>query len=169
MSARVRQQIGRWALAAPLVLLVGALGAAWMADRQRDWGEPRWDPAVFVPLDTRDRDPVPTHEHWVVPVNPDCPHCSGHLERAAARRRAGVTVQALVVDQRLRPARDVFGSARVDGVWWDSTGIWRNIWGHRLYGETLVFDRDGRLLTTMSPGAEVARVSEGYGVPPDDH
>jgi hypothetical protein len=29
--------------------------------------------------------------------------------------------------------------------------VWRERWGHRLYGELLVFDRDGRLLETRPP------------------
>ena len=171
MNARLRWRLGRLMLVAPLALILGVTGVLWMVDRQRDWGEPRWETRSFVPVDARHRGTVPTHEQRIVPVNTDCPHCSGHLERATARRRNGVTVHALVVDQRLRPPHDVFPDIEVDGVWWDSSGVWRHEWGHRLYGETLVFDRDGRLLTTLAPstGAEIANADRDYGVPPDDH
>jgi hypothetical protein len=139
----------------------------WLADRARTWDEPRWDRAGFVAL-RHSEDAGRSPESWIIPVNPDCPHCSDHLARAVALRGSRVPVHALVVDQSVRPPEDVFAAANVDAAWWDSAGTWRRRWGHRRYGEIMVFDGRGRLLRTEPPGARVGP-EPGFGVPPDDH
>ena len=38
-----------------------------------------------------------------------------------------------------------------DETRWDSSQHWRRRWGHRVYGEVLCFEPDGRLRRTLPP------------------
>ena len=159
----------RWGLVVSTMVAMAVLGGLWFSDRHRSWDVPVWTEGMFVALRPPTR-AAATQESWFVPVNPDCPHCAEHLARTLGRRSARARIHALVVDQVHRPTEDVFGEYAVDAAWWDSAGIWRHRWGHRLYGETMVFDRRGRLLRTDPPGTGVASVAgQGMGVPPDDY
>jgi hypothetical protein len=65
----------------------------------------------------------------------------------ARRDREAVppTLDALIVDAGTRPSPKALEPFRADGVWWDSSGVWRHAWGHRVYGEILRFAPDGTL------------------------
>lgn len=149
MSARVergpsRAPRARVAIAMAAAAVLVLTGGWWAVDRSRAWEAPRWREADFVRIDPGPR--LAAREVRVVPVNPDCPHCRGHLARARALRehRAGAKLVALVVDQSRRPGDAVFAESGADEVWWDRDRVWRERWGHRVYGETLVFDAAGR-------------------------
>jgi hypothetical protein len=71
---------------------------------------------------------------------------------ADSARRLGIRVVALVVDSRAQPALHRAETLRVDELWWDAQGVWRHRWGHRLYGELMRFDAEGRLLDGPDAG-----------------
>lgn len=135
-----------------------ALGALWWSDRTQVWETPVWNETSFV-LVHRAGQTSPAsfdaaRETWVVAVNPDCGHCEQSLRNAelvASRRGDSPALHALIVDQGSRPPRTVFGRRRLDAVWWDERRMWRKRWGHRVYGEVLRFDDDGRLIGTWAP------------------
>ncbi len=137
--------------------LVLALGLSWAHDRMAPWSEPRFEPAQFVAVG-----PPPAidgaRELWLIAVNPLCPHCRQHLARAAAAlpRGSGTRLGILLVDTPKLPAAPAFANVVVDGMWWDVRDTWRRRWGHRVYGEVLVFDGGGRYLRTLPPGFESA-------------
>ena len=152
----------RWLGSAALVVAcAGALmvlGVVWRRDRARVWERPQFRSHEFVRLaggaaleDAR--------ELWLVAVNPKCPHCSQHLAHTlvARRQETGVRVGILLVDTPKPPAAEAFAHVVVDGLWWDERETWRRRWGHRVYGETIVFDGGGRYLRTLPPGFDVAR------------
>ena len=142
-----------WVLAA----LMLALGLAWARDRATPWTTPHFEARQFVAVG---RPPAIGHarELWLVAVNPSCPHCRAHLAHAAAalRRGAGTRLGILLVDTPKPPAATAFANVAVDGMWWDARDTWRRRWGHRVYGEVLVFDGAGRYLRTLPPGFESA-------------
>src|SRR5262245_40419091 len=100
-----------------------------------------------------DRAPRPI-ETWAVAVNPRCELCRGSLARGLELRRAArapVTLAALIVDTRQRPSAAAIEALGADELRWDSTGAWRHRWGHRVYGETLCFDRAGNFVRALAP------------------
>lgn len=133
-----------------------ALYGLWHRDRSKNWDEPRWSAGEFVPLRAASLEGA--RELWLIPVNPRCPHCRGHLAHAAAalKRGAGARLGILLVDTPQPPAASAFASVAVDGLWWDARETWRRRWGHRVYGEVLVFDAAGRYMRTMPPGFDGA-------------
>jgi hypothetical protein len=146
MSAPLRTAVH---LAAALMSLgVMLLGAAWLADRAHRWERPAWRHPSFVRL--RGVPAAPSHEPvWVVAVNPRCPHCLAALARLRAEwARCGrqEDLVSLVVDTPARPDAGVVAALCTSQVWWDRRGVWRRRWGHRLYGELMQFDGDGRLV-----------------------
>jgi hypothetical protein len=153
---RLSVTINRIALALTGLLL--ALLAAWWAyDRMRHWETPRWDESRFVETAPPARSGVRT---WMVVVNPDCLHCRARLAELMRRPRDPARDPALgelLVDVPRRPARPD-DAERIDGgVWWDSLGVWRRHWGHRVYGEVLVFGPGGALERTVGPAADPRR------------
>lgn len=147
--------LNRIALALALVLFAG-LGAWWWRDRTRDYAVPRWDPGRFVRIGA----PAASGAggpHWIVAVNPRCPHCRARLldlvNRHAARDH-GATLGVLYVDALRRPD-SLDSEVSLDaGAWWDSSGVWRSSWGHRVYGETFVFAAGGALQRVIPPSAD---------------
>lgn len=156
MAAGFVTTVNRIALLLALALFV-ALGAFWWRERTREYEAPRWPESSFAML-VPPADAVPT-ERWIVAVNPGCAQCVARL--AELRRRseawtADAALGVLLVDVKRRPDSLVVGGGLDAGVWWDSLGAWRSRWGHRVYGETLVFGPDGALVRVLAPSGEVA-------------
>lgn len=156
MASGIVTKINRIALLLALALFV-ALGAFWWRERTRDYETPRWPAASFATL-VPPADAMPT-ERWIVAVNPGCAQCVARL--AELRRRseawtADAALGVLLVDVKRRPDSLVVGAGLDAGVWWDSLGAWRSRWGHRVYGETMVFGPDGALVRVIAPAGEVA-------------
>jgi hypothetical protein len=132
------------------------LGVLWTLDRVRRWETPRLETATFsVMRGVRRADGGPGGLA-LVPVNLRCPHCLVRLRalRDSCRSRGGCPdLVALIVDQERAPSRAQIDSLGVGRVWWDRRGIWRNRWGHRIYGEVLWFDASGRHRETLPPVA----------------
>ncbi len=143
--------LNRFAGAMAAVLLV-AVAAFWAWDRFRPRDVPVFEPSRFVVL----RPPVAaTDERWLLAVNPACPHCREHLdalEAAMAGAPGHARLGALIVDTPQRPDTLTLAALAPAGVWWDSAGIWRREWSHRVYGELLQFMSDGSLRATQPPG-----------------
>ena len=55
------------------------------------------------------------------------------------------------MDTRRRPSAATVATLGADELRWDSTGTWRHRWGHRVYGETLCFDRAGNFVRALAP------------------
>lgn len=175
MRARARPPRAALAIVAIVLALVCALGLVWLRDRHAGWKRPRWSPETFTLLEGDGRASVAAERH-VVAVNPLCPHCVESLDLAVARRlEAGAAhrIAVLIVDTPERPRWGVQPGRGEDEVWWDAAGVWRRRWGHRVYGEVLVFDAAGTWLRTLPPPR--ARPPHldvdpraGLGVPPDD-
>jgi hypothetical protein len=161
-----------------------ALGAAWRLDRARGWETPRWDPDRFVLIrdaahregnggHTSEPDLPVAGERWVVAIQPLCPHCRESLSRlvaARARHEDPVEIEALIVDSSRRPLTTILAETGVDRVWWDERNDWRRRWGHRVYGEILIFDTNGAHVRSLPPlldGGEDP-LDPALGVPPDD-
>ncbi len=136
-----------WAAWGLLAAALAALGWIWHLDRSRAWEQPSLA-APLVPLAFA---PDTARETWLVAVNPDCPHCVTALARLRGRHPRDALVGALVVDTPRRPDAERVAAWRIAPVWWDAPGAWRRSWGHRVYGEVLCFDRNGRYLRTRSP------------------
>jgi hypothetical protein len=137
--------------------LAGAifLGWAWHADRARRWEPPVLSDSAFVPLRAGQRVDPGRHATWMVAVNLRCPRCLGTLRRldaASTRRGRPERLIALIVDQPRRPRAAALHALPAIPVWWDRDHLWRRRWGHRLYGEVLRFDPDGRYLGTVPAG-----------------
>jgi hypothetical protein len=149
-----RRRLGGVVFLTASVLVLAAFAWVWRRDRVRTWERPRFETAGFVQLAGAPSDGG-FDERWVVIVQHRCPHCREHLAQALAARarRPGLRLDALFVDTSTPPAAAAFASEGVDGMWWDARDTWRRRWGHRLYGEVLVFDRRGRYLETLPPGA----------------
>jgi len=154
--AALQVTLNRVALAIAVVLLAG-IGLLWWRDRTRTREIPRWDRSRFVgivpPADT-------AHATWVVVVNPDCMHCRARLAELLRHRRdpaTGPALGVLLVDVAAHPEPPDNDLARLDGgVWWDSTNAWRDRWGHRTYGEVLVFAPGGALERLVGPESDPA-------------
>jgi hypothetical protein len=146
-----------------LVAAVLSLGLVWLADRGRDWERPRWEIAHFEPILVTSP-PGASRGSRVVAIQPACPHCLAGLAALVARRAAAadsLRLVALVVDWPRRPGEGFARSLGVDEVWWDEHAVWRRRWGRRVYGETYLFDRRGRLLGS----GHVLRPEEGSIAP----
>jgi hypothetical protein len=175
VSAPARAPLLALVLVAAVTALLCALGLAWQRDRHAVWERPGWSPRRFVLLDGGPESSKPAERH-VVAVNPLCPHCVESLDEVVARRRAGdgrYVIAALIVDTPERPRWGVPMRLGEDETWWDSTGVWRRRWGHRVYGEVLVFDTDGTWVRTLPQTASLpphldVDPAKGLGVPPDD-
>ena len=160
MSARGGVGLGlmlvRGVLIGGAVCALIALGVVWHRDRARRWAEPRLAAPEIVALVPASLEGA--HELWLVALNPLCPHCRQHVARTAeaARARLGVRIGVLVVDTPKPPTADALASLGVDGLWWDARGTWRRRWGHRVYGEVMVFDGAGRYVRTLPPGFDSA-------------
>ncbi len=132
--------------------LFAALGVFWWRERTRHYEAPRWPDASLVQL-VAPAAGAPA-ARWIVAVNPGCPHCVARLaelRRDGVARAAGAALGVLLVDVPARPDSLVVGEGLDAGVWWDSTGAWRSRWGHRVYGETLVFAPGGSLERVIAP------------------
>jgi hypothetical protein len=142
-----------------LGIVIAALmitGVMWRRDRTASWTTPHFPAEGFQSFGPRQ---PATHgrELWLVAMNPICPHCREHLAHAvAAHRPRGVRLGILVVDTPKPPAASAFANVAVDGMWWDARDAWRRRWGHRVYGEVLVFDGAGRYLRTLPSGFDAA-------------
>jgi len=145
------------ALTIACLAMLAVLAVLWRHDRAHPWERPRLDDAGFVQLSGA-APSRPFTERWLVIVQHRCPHCREHLARAVAERahRTGIRLDALFVDTGTPPVAAAFTSPGVDGWWWDARDTWRRRWGHRLYGEVLVFDRAGRYRRTWPPSAVAA-------------
>jgi hypothetical protein len=153
MSDGASRVLLRAALIVWCTALVAGTGWLWLRDRSHRWEKPRWNAADFV----RVREDVPfagADEIRLVAVHPHCPHCRTQVAFALAHRGdpSRVRIGALIVDTPRPPQSTLLSGSGVDGVWWDASGRWRARWGHRIYGEVIVFDRTGRLVTTLPPG-----------------
>jgi hypothetical protein len=93
----------------------------------------------------------------MIVVNPDCMHCRARLAELLRHQRDPARDPALgvlLVDVRQRP-EPPDDAARLDGgVYWDSLNVWRSRWGHRVYGEVLVFAPDGAIERVVGPDAD---------------
>jgi hypothetical protein len=136
--------VNRIALLLALALFA-ALGAFWWRDRTRHYDTPRWPAASVAVLAPPDSGAAA--ERWIVAVNPDCAQC---LRRLA--ELAGASLGVLLVDTPHRPDSLALGEGLAAGIWWDSLGVWRRAWGHRAYGETMVFGPGGALVRVLAPG-----------------
>ncbi len=146
--------LSRWAARVGLALIVlslAALAALTVWDRTRRWEVPRFEATRFValvPPPAVAAPPAAQRERWLMAVNPECARCRRAFPRALARRdREAVPprLEALIVDAETRPGPAALAPFRADAVWWDSSGVWRHAWGHRVYGEILRFAPDGTL------------------------
>jgi hypothetical protein len=152
MSRQRFERLNAIALGLALALFA-ALGLAWWRDRAQHYETPRFEPTRFVALSPAE--PLAGRERWLVAVNLDCPHCQAHLRALATRIAARAhppALAALVVDQASRPAELRLGVQLAGGAWWDRAQVWREVWGHRVYGETFRFDSLGRLLSSTPAG-----------------
>jgi hypothetical protein len=146
-------------------LALVALGVLWHLDRTRRWETPRWDAERFERIEAAagaggmagaDAAPATTAtiETWVVAVYPGCPHCRASLASLLERRereRLPARIVALIVDTTRRPGAALASELGADELWWDAREIWRQRWGHRVYGETLCFDPRGAFLRALAP------------------
>lgn len=137
-----------------LVLLFVALGITWGLSRIQYRERPRWDEAAFPALGAALGAPEGWSERWVVAVHPGCPHCHTSLESVAAARDRDappIRTTALIVDAPRTPPDSVVADLPADETRWDADGRWRRRWGHRVYGEVMCFDGEGRLRRLLPP------------------
>lgn len=147
--------LNRFALGLALVIFV-AIGVFWWRDRTRVREAPRWDPARFAEVSPPEG---PARLKWIVAVNPDCSHCRARLAELLRHPRdplRGPALGVLLVDLDRRPAPLESSSRLEAGAWWDSAAVWRQRWGHRVYGEVLVFAPDGTLQREVGPETDPA-------------
>jgi hypothetical protein len=141
-------RLAGWAAWLLALSALAALGWLRHADRARAWETPGLG-APLVRLRGSAADSGAGT--WLVVVNPACPHCFEAHARLAAGGGNGPRVGALVVDTPRRPGAKVLAALGTGPLWWDERGAWRQRWGHRLYGETLCFDRHEQYLATRPP------------------
>lgn len=143
---------------AVIVLATIALGALWAADRAKRWDAPRWTHADFEPL----RAPGAAGSRWMFVLNPACASCMATLRGLESGGWSGPgPLAVLIVDTPSRPGREDLDRIATPEVWWDRDNVWRERWGHRLYGEALLFDAGGRLVRTVAAGAVESFAAEG--------
>ncbi len=155
---RVQVAINRVALVLSAVILA-AIGIAWGYDRTRHWEAPRWDGSRFVTLAAPAGAARAT---WMVVVNPDCMHCRARLAELLRRPRdpaRDAALGVLLVDVPHRPPPPDDPDRLDGGLYWDSLGVWRSRWGHRVYGEVLVFAPDGTLERDVGPDLDPGAAS----------
>ena len=136
-----------WLLAA---LSLTAFAVLSIHGRAGHGATPVFDPRRFVALRQS------WHEErtmWLVAVNLGCPHCRASLPGLIdrARHESGVGIEVLLVDAPARPPADSIAALPIWNVWWDSTDVWRRGWHRSAYGEVLVFDAAGRLVSVRPP------------------
>lgn len=153
--ARVSAGVGLALLALGFVALV----AVWAWERSHPPETPRFDPERFVAL-TPARPAegasgvAAGRERWLMVVNPRCERCRDAFPRAIARAAAAPgapALEALVVDSPSRPTSAALAPFPGERAWWDSAGVWRSAWRHRVYSEVLRFDARGALLGIDPP------------------
>jgi hypothetical protein len=159
MSAEPREvsglqvAINRAALSLSLAILA-AIGVVWWRDRTRTFETPRWDAGRFVTLHAPAGAPRTT---WMLIVNPSCTHCRARLADLLRRPRdpeRHPALGVLLVDLAHRPDT-LEATPRIEGgVYWDSLAVWRRRWGHRVYGEVLVFAPGGALERSVGPESD---------------
>jgi hypothetical protein len=133
-----------------IALATIALGGLWAADRAKRWDAPRWTGTDFEPL----RAPRAAGARWMFVLNPACANCMATLHGLESVGWSGPgPVAVLIVDTPSRPGREDLDRIATQEVWWDRDNLWRERWGHRLYGEALYFDAGGRLVTTVAAGS----------------
>lgn len=149
----LQKVLNRAALAIAALILV-AIGGVWLMDRTRTWETPAWRTSRFTRMSPAEGG---ARADWIVVVNPDCLHCRARLAELLRRERdpqRDPALGVLLVDTPTRPG-PLDDASRLDGgVWWDSTGVWRSRWGHRVYGEVLVFSPSGALVRVVGPEAD---------------
>lgn len=141
------------------VVLLAVLVGIWAWDRARRRDEPAWDPAGFVTLTPATDAAARSADLWLVAVNPGCPHCRARLGEISTNLPHGPgapRLGALIVDTTRRPDTLSLAVLAPAGVYWDSAQVWRTRWGHRVYGEALVFAPGGEYRRTLPPGAALA-------------
>lgn len=156
MTGGFAATLNRIALVLALALFV-ALGALWWRERTRNYEPPAWPHPAFAMLRAPEAGAPPAR--WIVAVNPGCGNCTARLaelRRLGAAGAAGAALGVLLVDVRHRPDSLVAGEGLTAGVWWDSSGAWRSRWGHRTYGETMVFGEGGVLERVLAPSEAIA-------------
>jgi hypothetical protein len=135
-----------------LIAVLAATAVFWQHDRARAWPAPRWDPRWFVRLDPTARALAPvaaaadSGESWVVAFQPLCSHCAESLDRAERRAAVGAShprIIVLAIDCSRALAADLARRHPGHALFWDARQVWRERWGHRLYGEVLRFGGDG--------------------------
>ena len=140
-----------WAAGTLVIAALASLGWLRHEDRARTWETPRLGAPLVLLRGAAGDSSAGT---WLVAVNPDCPHCFEAYARLVARRGGppAPRVGALVVDTPRRPGDRALTALAGGPIWWDARNDWRRRWGHRLYGEVLCFDPQGRYLRTRPPG-----------------
>lgn len=144
--------IALWLAAA----IFAALGLLWQCERSRHYESPAW-PHASIAMLVAPAAAVPT-ERWIIAVNPECSHCMARLAELRRRSAAWTADRALgvlLVDVSKRPDPGVVGGNLDAGIWWDSAGAWRSRWGHRVYGEVLVFSPESALVRVIAPAGEL--------------
>jgi len=134
------------------MIVMVAVAVLWTRDRFRDRVSVVFEPARFAVLTPPATSP---DERWIVAVNPGCSHCREHLaalESQLAGSPEHARLGALIVDTPQRPDTLTLAPLAPAGVWWDSAGVWRSQWEHRVYGEVMQFAADGTLRATQPPG-----------------
>jgi hypothetical protein len=148
-----RAELGGSLVSASSITLFLVLGGCWLVDRAHRWETPRLDVSRFVVLrDSSIAEAAVGSE--MVPVNLHCPHCLVSLRALQRRRReraATTALVVLVVDSDRRPVAAAVTRLGAERVWWDRRRVWRDRWGHRLYGEVMRFDARGRYVDTRPP------------------
>lgn len=147
LSSRAISALG-WLLAA---LSLTAFAVLSIRGRAGHGAVPVWEGARFARLQGA---PVAAARTWMVAVNLGCPHCRASLPALAAlarRERPSPEFAVLLVDSPERPGADSIAALPATSVWWDSADVWRRGWHRSAYGEVLVFDAAGRLVSVRPP------------------
>jgi len=135
------------------------LGVMWGMDRTHRWATPRLE-ASFVPVRGEPPGRVTSRATWLMPIHPGCPSCMERA-RALSGEATSARVVFLVVDRSQPPPLLALSELEAATIWWDSRGVWRHQWGHRVYGEILRFDSRGRYEETKPPDSAPVEGGEG--------
>ena len=140
-----------WYVLAALFVFLGTL---WAVDRERRWQVPRL-PISGIESLRGSAAPLRSPRGIVlVPMNPGCPHCLAawqRLMRLCPGEPGCEERVALLVDVDRPPSVRALQSLEQGAVWWDRRSVWRERWGHRVYGERMRFDGSGIYLGTSPP------------------
>jgi len=137
-----------------LATLFVFLGTLWAVDRERRWQVPRLPISGIESLRGSAAPLRAPRGILLVPVHLGCPHCLAawrRLMRLCPGEPSCEERVALLVDVDQRPSARALGSLEASAVWWDRRGVWRERWGHRVYGERMRFDASGIYLGTSPP------------------